>query len=107
LNGFPQAETWLAAFGDQRCRAFRGTRAVGEIPCAEIAVRFCVNFEGGLGMEFPANPMKLQPMAARGGGATAAGIAANRKSDYGQSISGRNSAVGFPGKVAIHASWHN
>src|SRR6267142_2216588 len=69
IERFPQAETWLAAFGISDVAQVSVARALfGEIPArGKLPVTIPgVNLKAGFGMELPANPMALQPMEARG-----------------------------------------
>src|SRR6266403_4656258 len=70
IERFPEAETWLAAFGISDVAQISMARALfGEIPVrGKLPVTIPgVNLKAGFGMELPGNPMKLQPMDARGG----------------------------------------
>src|SRR6266851_2607364 len=69
IERFPQAETWLAAFGISDVAQISAARALfGEIP---VRGHLPVTIPGadmklGFGLELPENPMALQPMDVRG-----------------------------------------
>src|SRR5215469_11470832 len=68
IERFPQAETWIGAFGISDVAQISVARAVfGEIPVrGHLPVTVPgVNLKAGFGMEVRANPMTLQPMDAR------------------------------------------
>src|SRR5207245_7748491 len=68
IERFPQAETWLAAFGISDVAQISAARALfGEIPVrGKLPVTIPgVNLKGGCGMELQENRMALQPMDAR------------------------------------------
>src|SRR5438046_10315663 len=68
IEGFPQAETWLAAFGISDVAQISLARALfGEIPVrGHLPVTVPgVNLQAGFGIAVPANPMALQPMDVR------------------------------------------
>ncbi len=68
IERFPQAETWLAAFGISDVAQISVARALfGEIPVrGHLPVTVPgVNLKAGFGIEVPANPMTVQPMDAR------------------------------------------
>jgi len=96
------AETWLAAFGDQRCAQF-GAGAVRRNPVRrEIAGAIPgVNLKAGFGMELPANPMSCSRwMCARTHSQPA--LMWSEKSDFRQSFPGATLAVATA-ESAIHA----
>src|SRR5206468_11727305 len=69
IERFPQAETWLGAFGISDAAQISAARALfGEIPVrGKLPVTIPgVNLKAGFGMELQGNPMALQPMDARG-----------------------------------------
>src|SRR6202035_5083537 len=68
IERFPQAQTWLAAFGISDVAQISIARALfGQIPVGgHLPVTIPgVDMKGGFGMERPANPMSAQPMDAR------------------------------------------
>src|SRR5207302_1232189 len=69
IEGFPEAETWLGAFGISDVAQISMARAMfGEIPVrGHLPVTIPgVQMKAGFGIELPADPMKLQPMDVRG-----------------------------------------
>src|SRR5438067_13585958 len=69
IERFPQAETWLGAFGISDVAQISVARALfGEIPVrGHLPVTVPgVNLKAGYGIEVAADPMKLQPMDVRG-----------------------------------------
>jgi len=106
IEGFPQAETWLAAFGISDVAQISSARALfGEIPVrGHLPVTVPrVNLKAGFGMEVPANAMTLQPMAAREDGQLRPAYEVVDKAVKDRAFPGATLAVGFRGKVAIHA----
>src|SRR2546422_8703792 len=68
IERFPQAETWLAAFGISDVAQISAARALfGEIPVrGHLPVTLPgVNLKAGFGIELSANPMTVQPMDVR------------------------------------------
>src|SRR2546427_2038918 len=68
IERFPQAETWLAAFGISVGAQISAARALfGEIPVrGQLPVTVPgVNLKAGFGIELPANPMTVLPMDAK------------------------------------------
>jgi len=69
IERFPQAETWLAAFGISDVAQISAARALfGQIPVrGHVPVTIpSVNMKLGFGLELPENSMTLQPMDVRG-----------------------------------------
>src|SRR6202007_582857 len=68
IEGFPQAETWLAAFGISDVAQISIARALfGQIPVrGHLPVTIPgVDLKAGYGWEVPVNPMAVQPMDVR------------------------------------------
>jgi len=106
IERFPQAETWLAAFGISDVAQISVARALfGEIPVrGHLPVTVPgLNLKAGFGIEVPANPMKLQPMDAREDSQLRAAYEVVEKAIKDKATPGATLAVGFRGKVAIHA----
>ncbi len=107
IERFPQAETWLSAFGIADVAQISVARALfGEIP---IRGRLPVTIPGaelkaGYGMQLPANPMTLQAMNVRGEGLLKPAFDVIEKSHWRQSIPARVSlaASGYRGKLSVH-----
>src|SRR5882757_1154449 len=106
IERFPQAETWLAAFGISDVAQISVARALfGEIPVrGKLPVTIPgVNLKAGFGMELPANPMKSQPMDVRGGAQLQPAFDAIEKAITDKAFPGATLAVGYRGKVSLHA----
>jgi len=106
IERFPQAETWLAAFGISDVAQISVARAM----FGEIAVRGHlpvtvpgVNLKAGFGIEAPANPITLQAMDARGEAQLQLAYDVVEKAVQDRAFPGATLAVGLRGKVAIHA----
>ena len=100
VERFPQAETWLAAFGISDVAQISAARAL----FGEIAVRGHlpvtvpgVNLTAGFGIELPVSPMMLQPMELR------PAYDVMEKAIADKAFPGATLAVGYRGKVAVHA----
>ena len=106
IEGFPQAETWLAAFGISDVAQISLARALfGEIPVrGHLPVTVPgVNLQAGFGIAVPANPMALQPMDVREDGQLRPAYEAVERAVKDKAFPGATLAVGFRGKVAVHA----
>lgn len=106
IERFPQAETWLAAFGISEVAQISVARALfGEIPVrGHLPVTVPgVNLKAGFGIEVPANPMTLQPMDAREDSQLRPAYEVVEKAVKDKATPGATLAVGFRGKVAVHA----
>ena len=106
IERFPQAETWLAAFGISDVAQISVARALfAEIPVrGKLPVTIPgVNLKAGFGMEVPANAMALQAMDARGEAQLKPAYDVIEKAIADKAFPGATLAVGIRGKVAIHA----
>ena len=106
IERFPQAETWLAAFGISDVAQISVPRALfGEIPVrGKLPVTIPgVNLKAGFGIEVPENPMTLQPMDARGEAQLQPALAVIEKAVSDKAFPGATLAVGYRGKVSLHA----
>src|SRR5216684_2715879 len=106
IERFPQAETWVAAFGISDVAQISVARALfGEIPLrGQLPVTIPgVNLKAGFGMELPANPMKLQPMDVRGEAQLQPAFDVIEKAISDKAFPGATLAVGYRGKAVIHA----
>jgi beta-glucosidase-like glycosyl hydrolase/CubicO group peptidase (beta-lactamase class C family) len=106
IERFPQAETWLAAFGISDVAQISVARALfGQIPVrGHLPVTVPgVNLKAGFGMELPANPMKVQPIDAGGEAKLQAAFDVIEKAIADKAFPGATLAVGYRGKLAIHA----
>lgn len=106
IEGFPHAETWLAAFGISDVAQISAARALfGEIPVRgrlPVTVPHA-NLKAGFGIEVPANPMTLEPMDARADGQLRPAYEVVERAVKDKAFPGATLAVGFRGKVAIRA----
>jgi beta-N-acetylhexosaminidase len=106
IERFPQAETWLSVFGIADVAQISVARALfGEIP---IRGRLPVTIPGvelkaGYGMQAPANPMTLQPMDGRGEALLKPAFDVIEKAIADRAFPGATLAVGFRGKLTVHA----
>src|SRR5881394_3291292 len=106
IERFPQAETWLAAFGISDVAQILAARALfGQIPVrGHLPVTVPgVNLKAGFGIELPANPMTVQPTDARGDAQLQPAYEVIEKAIADKAFPGATLAVGYRGKVAIHA----
>src|SRR5213080_1867633 len=106
IERFPQAEAWLAAFGISDVAQISVARALfGEIPVrGHLPVTVPgVNLKAGFGIEVPANPMTVQPMDAREDSQLRPAYEVIEKAVKDKAFPGATLAVGFRGKVAVHA----
>jgi beta-N-acetylhexosaminidase len=106
IERFPQAETWLAAFGISDVAQISVARALfGEISVrGKLPVTIPgVNLKAGFGMELSANPMALEPLDARGEAQLQPAFNAIEKAISDKAFPGAALAVGYRGKVSVHA----
>jgi len=106
IERFPQAETWLAAFGISDVAQISAARALfGEIPVrGHLPVTVPgVNLKAGFGIELPANLMTLEAMAVPGEGQLQLANQVIDKAVKDTAFPGATLAVGYRGKVAIRA----
>jgi beta-N-acetylhexosaminidase len=106
IERFPQAETWLAAFGISDVAQISVARAL----FGEIAVRGKlpvtvpgVDMKAGFGIELPANAMALQAMDASNDAQLQPAYDVLEKAIADKAFPGATIAIGYRGKVAIHA----
>src|SRR5229473_2503474 len=106
IERFPQAETWLAAFGISDVAQISAARALfGQIPVrGHLPVTIPgVDMKLGFGLELPANPMALQPMDARDEAQLQPAFNSIEKAISDKAFPGAALAVGYRGKVSVHA----
>src|SRR6266853_1682078 len=106
IERFPQAETWLAAFGISDVAQISAARALfGEIPVrGKLPVTIPgVNLKAGFGRELQANPMALQSMDAPGEAQLQPAFDGIEKAIANKAFPGATLAVGYRGKVSVHA----
>src|SRR6266436_2149807 len=106
IERFPQAETWLAAFGISDVAQISVARALfGEIPLrGHLPVTIPgVNLKAGFGMELAGNPMLVQPMDAGEEKKLRPAFDGIERAILEKAFPGATLAVGYRGKVAVHA----
>jgi beta-N-acetylhexosaminidase len=106
IERFPQAETWLAAFGISDVAQISAARALfGQIPVhGRLPVTIPgVDLKAGFGINLPADPMTLQPMDSRGEAALQPAYEVIDRAIAEKSFPGATLAVGYRGKVTVHA----
>jgi len=106
IEKFPQAETWLAAFGISDVAQISVARALfGQIPMrGHLPVTIPgVNLKAGFGLELAANPMLVQPMDAAEEKKLQPAFDVIERAILEKAFPGATLAVGYRGKVAVHA----
>src|SRR2546427_2346681 len=106
IERFPQADTWLGAFGISDVAQISVARALfGQIPVrGKLPVTIPgVNLKAGFGMELQANPMTVQPMDVRSDAQLQPAYDVIEKAIAEKAFPGAALAVGHRGKVAVHA----
>jgi beta-glucosidase-like glycosyl hydrolase/CubicO group peptidase (beta-lactamase class C family) len=106
IEKFPQAETWLSAFGISDVAQISVARALfGQIPVqGHLPVTIPgVELKAGFGIEVPANPMTLQAMDVRGEAQLRPAFEVVEKAIADKAFPGATMAVGYRGKVSLHA----
>ncbi|MGB9436272.1 MAG: glycoside hydrolase family 3 N-terminal domain-containing protein, partial [Candidatus Acidiferrum sp.] len=106
IERFPEAETWLSAFGISDVAQISMARALfGEIPIAgHLPVTIPgVDLKAGFGIDLPADPMKLQPMDVRGDAQLQPAFTVIEGAIADKAFPGAALAVGYRGKVSYHA----
>ncbi len=106
IEKFPQAETWLSAFGISDVAQISAARALfGQIPVqGRLPVTIPgVEMKAGFGMEVAANPMTLQAMDVRGEAQLRPAFDVVEKAIVDKAFPGATMAVGYRGKVSLHA----
>lgn len=109
IERFPQAQTWLAAFGISdvaqisMARALFGeVRIQGHLPVSIPAADMKI----GYGIDVPVDPMKLQPMDVRGEAQLQPAFSVIEQAIADKAFPGATIAVGYRGKVSYHAFGH-
>jgi beta-N-acetylhexosaminidase len=106
IERFPQAETWLAAFGISDVAQISIARALfGQIPIrGHLPVTVPgLDLKAGFGMESAANSMTVQPMDVRGEALLQPVWDVIERAVADKAFPGATVAVGYRGKVALHA----
>jgi beta-glucosidase-like glycosyl hydrolase/CubicO group peptidase (beta-lactamase class C family) len=106
IERFPQAQTWLAAFGISDVAQISIARALfAQIPVrGHLPVTIPgVDMKAGFGVELAANPMTVQPMDVRGEALLQPAFTVIENAVADKAFPGATLAVGYRGRVAIHA----
>jgi beta-N-acetylhexosaminidase len=106
IERFPQAETWLGAFGISDVAQISMARALfGEIPVrGHLPVTIPgINLKAGFGIEVPAEPMKLAPMDVRAEAQLQPAFDVIENAIKDKAFPGATLAIGYKGKVSLHA----
>ncbi|HEX9232864.1 MAG TPA: glycoside hydrolase family 3 N-terminal domain-containing protein [Candidatus Acidoferrum sp.] len=106
IERFPQAETWLGAFGISDVAQISMARALfGEIPVrGHLPVTIpAVQLKAGFGMEVAADPMKSQPIDVRGEAQLQPAFDVIEAAIKDKAFPGATLAIGYRGKVSLHS----
>jgi beta-glucosidase-like glycosyl hydrolase/CubicO group peptidase (beta-lactamase class C family) len=106
IERFPQAQTWLAAFGISDVAQISAARALlGEIPVrGKLPVTIPgVDLKAGFGLEVPPNPMTLEKTDVRSEALLRPAYTVIENAIADKAFPGATLAVGYKDKVAIHA----
>jgi beta-N-acetylhexosaminidase len=106
IERFPQAETWLAAFGISDVAQISAARALfGQIPVrGHLPVTVPgVDMKLGFGIELPVNPMTVQPMDVRGEAQLQSAFQVIERAIADKAFPGASVAIGYREKVSLHA----
>jgi beta-N-acetylhexosaminidase len=106
IERFPQAETWLSAFGISDVAQISMARALfGEIPVrGHLPVTIPgIPLKAGSGLDTAADPMKLQPMDVRSEAQLQPAFDVVEATIKDKAFPGATLAVGYRGKVSLHA----
>ncbi|HXJ11229.1 MAG TPA: glycoside hydrolase family 3 N-terminal domain-containing protein [Candidatus Limnocylindrales bacterium] len=106
IERFPQAETWLSVFGIADVAQISVVRALfGEIPIrGRLPVTIPgVDLKAGYGLQASSNSMTLQPMDVRGEALLKPAFDVIEKAVVDRAFPGATLAVGFRGKLSVHA----
>src|SRR6266403_430243 len=106
IERFPQAETWIGAFGISDVAQISMARALfGEIPIrGHLPVTIPgIGLKAGFGVEVPAETMKLAPMDVRGEAQLQPAFDVIEAAVKDKAFPGATLAVGYKGRVSVHA----
>jgi beta-glucosidase-like glycosyl hydrolase/CubicO group peptidase (beta-lactamase class C family) len=106
IERFPEAETWIAAFGISDVAQISMAHALfGEIPVSgHLPVTIPgVDLKAGFGIELPASPMKLQSMDVRGEAQLQPVYQVIERAIAEKAFPGATLAVGCRGRLSLHA----
>jgi beta-glucosidase-like glycosyl hydrolase/CubicO group peptidase (beta-lactamase class C family) len=109
IERFPQAGTWLSAFGISDVAQISLARALfGEIPVrGHLPVTIPgVDLKAGFGLKVPGDPMKLQPMEVRSEALLQPAFTTIENAIADKAFPGATLAIGYRGKVSYHAFGH-
>jgi beta-N-acetylhexosaminidase len=109
IERFPQASTWLSAFGISDVAQISLARAMfGEIPVrGHLPVTIPgADLKAGDGIDLAADPMKLQAMDVRGEAQLQPAFTVIENAIADKAFPGATLAVGFRDKVSYHAFGH-
>ncbi len=106
IENFPQAQTWLAAFGISDVAQISIARALfGQIPIGgHLPVTIPgINLKAGFGISRPVDPMTVQPTDAKADKELQFAYNVIEKAIADKAFPGATLAIGYQGKVAIHS----
>lgn len=106
VERFPQAETWLAAFGISDVAQISVARALfGQIPVrGHLPVTVPgVDMKAGFGIEVRSDPMTVQPMDVRAEAQLQPAFDVIEHAIADKAFPGATLAVGYKGRVALHS----
>jgi beta-glucosidase-like glycosyl hydrolase/CubicO group peptidase (beta-lactamase class C family) len=106
IERFPQARTWLAAFGISDVAQISLAHALfGQIPVrGHLPVTIPgVDMKLGYGLELPENPMTLQSMDVRSEAQLQPAFQVIERAVADKAFPGATVAIGYRGKVSLHA----
>lgn len=106
IERFPQADTWLGAFGISDVAQISMARALfGEIPVSgHLPVTVPgLGLKAGFGIEVPADPMKLAPMDVRTEAQLQPAFDVIENAIKDKAFPGATLAIGYRGRVSLHA----
>jgi beta-N-acetylhexosaminidase len=106
IERFPQAATWLAAFGISDVAQISIARALfGQIPIrGHLPVTVPgIDMKAGFGIEVPSNPMTVQPTDVRSEAQLQPAYDVLERAIADKAFPGATLAVGYRGRVSLHA----
>ena len=106
IEGFPEAQTWLAAFGISDVAQISAARALfGQIPVrGHLPVSIPgAQLKAGFGMEVPANAMTVEPMETGEDAQLEPAYAVIERAIRDKAFPGATLAVGYRGQMALHS----
>jgi beta-N-acetylhexosaminidase len=106
IERFPEAQTWISAFGISDVAQISIARALfGQIPIrGHLPVTIPgINLKAGFGLEVRASPMALQPMDVREEAQLQPAFSVIEKAIADKAFPGATIAVGYKGNVSLHS----